>query len=320
MAATDARSTFVTSLSGHLTEGALPDLLQYLSMARASGCLLLRHSQRRQGYVYFESGRVVFVDARPLYDLAALTQLLSWRDGRFAFRSGVAAPRRTLDVSTENLLLQATQRADEVAGEAVDPDTVLAAVQGEPRPPRRRPAPTTLTRDSLTDDPFGPVRVLGDVGDAYRSSVGGGTNGAPESVSLSLAALHLWRRLDGSSSLRELATSAGRPVSEVVAAGAELLESGLAQYVSVVVADPRFALELAREAVDLLGPVGEIVVEDALYELGMSADSVLVGRVDELIEAIEAAFGEPHARSEFVRRANELKELFALEPLAPGRL
>src|SRR5690606_10561092 len=300
MAATDARSTFVTSLSGHLTEGALPDLLQYLSMARASGCLLLRHSQRRQGYVYFESGRVVFVDARPLYDLAALTQLLSWRDGRFAFRSGVAAPRRTLDVSTENLLLQATQRADEVAGEAVDPDTVLAAVQGEPRPPRRRPAPTTLTRDSLTDDPFGPVRVLGDVGDAYRSSVGGGTNGAPESVSLSLAALHLWRRLDGSSSLRALATSAGRPVSEVVALGAgtaggsegcslpraavrlwrrldgssgvrepaasagravaavvapgaELLESRLAQYVSVVVADPRAALELAREAGALQG-------------------------------------------------------------------
>ena len=52
----------------------------------------------------------------------------------------------------------------------------------------------------------------------------------------------------------------------------------------------------------------------------MSSDSVVVGRVDELIEAIELAFEEQHTRAEFVRRANELKELFALEPVAPGRL
>lgn len=304
----------MTSLSGRLTEGALPDLLQYLSMARASGCLLLRHSQRRQGYVYFESGRVVFVDARPLYDLAALTQLLTWRDGRFAFRSGVSAPRTTLDVSTENLLLQATQRADEVAGDDVDPDTVLAAVHGQPRPARRRPASTTLARDMLSDDPFGPVRVLGDVGDAYRSAHGG-LNGVPESVSLSLAALNLWRRLDGASSLRELATALGRPLGEIVQAGTELLDCGLVEYVSVVVADPRFALELVREAVDLLGPVGEIVVEDALYELGMSSDAVPVSRVDELISTIEATFEEPRTRGEFMRRAVQLKDLFALEPV-----
>lgn len=304
----------MTSLSGRLTEGALPDLLQYLSMARASGCLLLRHSQRRQGYVYFESGRVVFVDARPLYDLAALTQLLSWRDGRFAFRTGVSAPRTTLDVSTENLLLQATQRADEVAGEDVDPDTVLAAVHGEPRPARRRPASTTLTRDMVEGDPFGPVRVLGDVGDAYRAAHSG-SNGVPESVSLSLAALNLWRRLDSTSSLRELSSALGRPLGEIVQAGTELLDCGLAEYVSVVVADPRFAQELVREAIDLLGPVGEIVVEDALYELGMSSDAVPVSRVDELVAAIEAAFEEPGMRIEFVRRADQLKDLFALEPV-----
>ena len=310
----------MTNLGGRLTEGALPDLLQYLSMARASGCLLLRHPQRRQGYVYFQSGRIVFVDARPLYDLAALTQLLTWRDGRFAFRAGVTPPRTTLEVSTESLLLQATQRTDELAGDDVDPDTVLAAVHGEPRRPRRREAQTALARDMLGDDPFGPVRVLGDVGDAYRSGASHSSNGVPESVSLSLAALNLWRRLDGTSSLRELAQVADRPMGEIVQAGKELLDNGLAEYVSVVVADPRFAMELAREAVDLLGPVGEIVVEDALYELGMSTDSVAVSRVDELVAAIEESFDEQQARSEFVRRANQLKELFALEPVAQGRL
>ena len=83
----------MTSLSGRLAPGALADLLQYLALSRASGCLLLRHPQRRQAYVYLENGRVVFVDARPLYDVAALSELLGWNDGRFAFRPGVAAPR-----------------------------------------------------------------------------------------------------------------------------------------------------------------------------------------------------------------------------------
>jgi hypothetical protein len=295
----------VTSLSGRLAPGALADLLQYLALSRASGCLLLRHPQRRHAYVYLENGRVAFVDARPLYDVAALSELLGWQDGRFAFRAGIPAPRRTIDMATDALLLEATRRADEPALSSVDPDAVLTAVNGEPAPPRR-PADNGLSRGAEEGTPFGPVRVLGDPGPAQP-------RGAPESVSLSLAALHLWRRLDGTSSLRELAAAAGRPLAEVVAAGEELLEHGLARYVSVAVADPRFAQELAREAVDLLGPVGEIVVEDALYELGLSADAVPVSRVDELVAAVESAFGDGHARQEFSRRAAELRALFALD-------
>ena len=303
----------MTSLSGRLGPGALADLLQYLALTRASGCLLLRHPQRRQAYVYLEEGRVVAVDARPLYDVAALSELLAWRDGRFAFRSGVPAPRRTLDLPTDALLLEATRRADEAEPGAVDPDAVLAPASGEPE--QRPAAGGVLARGAGDDGPFGPVRVLGEVGDAHAF----GRPAAPESVSLSLAALHLWRRLDGASSLRQLAAASGRPLAEVVAAGAELLERGLARYASVAVADPRFAQELAREAVDLLGPVGEIVVEDALYELGLTADAVPVGRVDELVAAIESAFGDGPARQEFARRAAALRELFALDTVTAGR-
>ncbi|HZW27111.1 MAG TPA: DUF4388 domain-containing protein [Trueperaceae bacterium] len=303
----------MTSLSGRLGPGALADLLQYLALSRATGCLLLRHPQRRQAYAYLEGGRVVFVDARPLYDVAALSELLGWHDGRFAFRPGVSAPRRTLDLPTEVLLIEATRRADERAPEGVDPDAVLCATNGEPSVPAR-PAGGGLARD---DGPFGPVRVLGEVGGRDPFEVARAD--APDSVSLSLGALNLWRRLDGASSLRQLAAASGRPLAEVVVAGAELLDRGLARYVSVTVADPRFALELAREAVDLLGPVGEIVVEDALYELGLTADAVPVGRVGELVAAIESAFGDGPSRQEFARRAAELRGLFALDHVPAGR-
>src|SRR5690606_21189570 len=163
---------------------------------------------------------------------------------------------------------------------------------------------------------FGPVTLLGDpVRGEHRPAA---APVALDTVSLSLSALDLWRRLDGVNSLRQLAATAGRPVDGVVAAARELLDNALVDYVSLVVADPRFAQELAREAVDLLGPVGEIVVEDALYELGLSVDTVPVGMVDELVQLLEVAFDNPFSRTEFQRRVSELRRLFALEPSEPG--
>ena len=125
----------MTSLTGRIEDGVLPNLLQYLSLSHASGCLMLRHPQKLHASIYVEDGRVVFVDARPLYDLAALAALLHWKDGRFAFRPAVRSPRRTLTSSTETLLLQATQKADEISGsggDGVDADSVLMAINQEP--------------------------------------------------------------------------------------------------------------------------------------------------------------------------------------------
>lgn len=306
----------MTSLHGRIEEGVLPNLLQYLSLSQASGCLMLRHPQQLHAYLYLDGGKVVFVDAKPLYDLAALAALLHWHDGRFAFRPGVRAPRNTLTSSTETLLLQATQKADEIYGEnaeRIDADSVLTALVHDRMAPG---AGLGLAADAAGGPSyeFGPVTLLGD-------PVRGAGAPAPavvDTVSLSLAALDLWRRLDGASSLRQLASTAGRPLADVVSAAKELMDNALVDYVSLVVADPRFALELAREAVDLLGPVGEIVVEDALYELGLSVDAIPVGSVDDLVQLLEVAFDNPFSRAEFLRRVGELRRLFALEPSEAG--
>src|SRR5690606_32136347 len=88
---------------------------------------------------------------------------------------------------------------------------------------------------------FGPVTLLGDPLAEARSTA----PAAADTVSLSLSALDLWRRLDGNSSLRQLAAEAGRPVDAFVRAANELFDNALVDYVSLVVADPRFAQELA---------------------------------------------------------------------------
>lgn len=305
----------MTTLSGRLGEGVLANLIQYFSLAMADGCLVVRHPKRLQGNIFFEKGRIVFIEARPLYDLAALSALLLWTEGTFGFRAGVRAPRNTLTSSTESLLLRAAQQGDEGSGGArreLQADSVLSVVGFS-----HSAGPGSVRLGSR----IGEQPPLGRPGSELRLK----TQSAPVeqvgehvTVELSLTALHLWRKLDGHSSLRELAAKLSRPVAEVVAAGEELLEKSLAEYTSVAVADERFVRELMREAVDLLGPVGEIVVEDALYDLGLSPDALPVDSVDELMAQLRSTFPAGSAREVFMFRAEELRRLFSLD-VSEGR-
>jgi len=182
--------------------------------------------------------------------------------------------------------------------------------------PDVRPAPTPDGEQaSAAEEPV----LVRDTAVAPAASFAAVVDAANETVALSLSALLLYRRLDGHKSLREHAVDLDRKPAEMVRAGRELLDARLAEYVTLVVADPRFAVELAREAVDLLGPVGEIVVEDALYDLGLSADTLPVSSVDELVQELSGAFKNAFTRADFLRRVTELRRLFALEPTGPGR-
>src|SRR5690606_1840088 len=113
---------------------------------------------------------------------------LRWTDGRFAFRPGVRSPRNTLTSSTETLLLQATQRADEISGagnDSVDADSVLMAVT------EHVAAAGSLARGGAPGHSegyeFGPVTLLGDpVRGEHRPAA---APVALDTVSLSLSAL-----------------------------------------------------------------------------------------------------------------------------------
>jgi len=339
----------MTTLHGRIDEGVLANLLQYLTLGQASGCLVLVHSERRQGQVYLDRGRVVCVDALPYHDLTALTALLRWRDGRFSFRPEVRAPRNSLNRSTDSLLLEASSRADETPEDPspaseLDPDAVLVPTRlNAPQVGRGGSQRPTAGRgggvDPRASSTGGPAQsggrnglANGRLNGAASANGSAGPNGdgvrelptrhhrpETETVELSLAALHLWRRLDGEKSLRQLADALGWPLPEAAEAGRELLAAELAEFQSVAVADARFARELMREAIDLLGPVGEIVVEDALYDLGLSADAIPVSAVDDLIQELCLAFQDAKTEGEFLRRAKELRYLFALEPVYLGR-
>lgn len=261
----------LSALHGQIEEGVLANLLQYLSLSQATGCLTLSHPDRRQGNVFLERGRVVFVDAKPLYDVAALSNLMRWVEGRFSFRSDIQAPRRTLNAATDTLLLQASHHTDvEDLGGApapLDADTVLV--------------PRSLGRHEST-------------------------------VALSLGALHVYTALDGDRSLAEIASQADLPVSIVVAGAAELMRREVADYATVAIVDPAFIDGLVREAVDIIGPVAEVLVEEAFYDLGLSEEALAVSAVDELIMELAAQFRRSDWQLDFLRRAERLRQAYGI--------
>ncbi len=256
------------ALYGDLEEGVLANLLQYLALSQADGLLSLRHPTRVKGDVYLERGRVVHVCAGARTDLPALAELMTWRQGRFSFRSGVSAPRRTLGDSVERLLLQAAQALDDGGGEVacVDEDAVL----------------------NTTTSP-----------DDGRAAV-------------SLTALHVWRRVDGHSSVRQLAEASGLPLGDVISGASELVRSGLAVTDDVRLVDPTFVGAMTQEAVDILGPVAEVFVEDALYELGIDDGPFDAKALDELVTTVATQFRRSEWQTDFLRRVERLRRDYGL--------
>lgn len=261
----------MSALHGDIEEGVLANLLQYLALSQADGCLSLRHPARARAVVYLEQGRVVFVDAGPLRDLAALSELLRWRSGHFSFRSGVAAPERTLTDSTDRLLLEASHRCD------IEP------------------------LGGGGDGSLGAESVL----IAHASPDDG-------SALVSLSALHVWRSLDGVRNLTELAELAGLPLHVVVRGAGELLQRGLAAPAGELLVDAAFVSELTREAVDIVGPVAQVFVEDAMFDLGVEPGPISLALLDDLITSVATQFTRGDWQLDFLRRAERLRQDYGL--------
>ncbi len=104
-------------LRGNLTELSLPEILQTLHIARASGCLtVLEVSGIDVVRIWLDSGESVAAQLegpQPLSGEEAIFRAVGWRDGVFSFDSADRSRSRTLYSSFETLLLEAARLTDE---------------------------------------------------------------------------------------------------------------------------------------------------------------------------------------------------------------
>jgi hypothetical protein len=106
------------------------------------------------------------------------------------------------------------------------------------------------------------------------------------SVTVSRGALELWLRLDGTMPLDALSEKAGEAMSRVRGWMAELRQEGLAHPAPERVYGREFVARLVTIVNEIMGPMGEIVVEDALEVHGLDPSAIPGDRLDALVEEL----------------------------------
>lgn len=122
-------------MTGTLGLFSLVDLFQLLSGASRTGRLSVDHPGGA-ARIYFDKGDVVHAQFGDVEGEEAVYALFADERGTFEFRAGLAATRTTIDLKTQNLVLEAVRRLDEGrrddgAGSRVQPDRIPERVEDQ---------------------------------------------------------------------------------------------------------------------------------------------------------------------------------------------
>lgn len=252
------------ALQGQLAEGVLANLLQYLSLGQAKGCLNLKAAQGASGEIFFSEGRIVHVVHDTHRDVMALSRLLTWETGTFNFVADAPAPAHTVKLSLDSLLLEAAYQADVhkiSAFEQLGEDSILLAKPVEQQ---------------------------------------------QQTVAMTLRALHLLRHLDGQRSLGDIAEALNAPFDEVLKAAEELWHQSLVEFSTGPVLSTEFVEELGKLTSDIVGPMAEILIEDVLYDLGYSEQSLPEHVLGDFLERVAVQIKRDDWRDTFNAQVKKL--------------
>jgi hypothetical protein len=111
-----ARDGAAPALSGGLAAISLFDLCQFLMLNRKTGTLTVRgDGGTGTAYLTFSEGELCTALDDSLRDGAeAVLRAVQWTEGSFEFVQGPVPPDRRMNASTENILLDAARRLDEM--------------------------------------------------------------------------------------------------------------------------------------------------------------------------------------------------------------
>ncbi len=184
----------MASVTGTLGLFSLVDLFQLLAAARRTGRLTVEHPVGR-ARIYFDRGRAVHAEFGELVGEDAVYTLFADEQGAFEFRLGLPSPQKTLDVGTENLVLEAMRRLDEL---------------DRGRTPR-------------SGNPFGGIVVARDAVPAVPESV----PGEQKEFALNNEELALMSQVDGHRTITRIAMNLGRDPDEMRVVCERLVRTGV---------------------------------------------------------------------------------------------
>lgn len=103
---------YLPSMTGSLEQFPLGDLFQLFKLGGYSGILLLRDGGRL-AVLGLADGEAVHAFADSAQGREAIYTIFGWKQARFSFYKDLTLTERTVNVSTEHLVLEASRRGDE---------------------------------------------------------------------------------------------------------------------------------------------------------------------------------------------------------------
>ncbi len=126
-------------------------------------------------------------------------------------------------------------------------------------------------------------------------------------VVLSRGALALWLRIDGETRLDTWSAVLGAELGRVVAWSEKLLSEQMAAITPEPLLDPSFVPRLTAELIEIMGPMGEILVDEALTDLGLDPAELPEERLPVLIDTLAAQLHRSDWQMKLRARATRLR-------------
>ncbi|MBE7414907.1 MAG: DUF4388 domain-containing protein [Deltaproteobacteria bacterium] len=102
-------------VKGRLKDMSLVDIIQIFNAERKTVAIHLG-SELGYGRVYLKDGQVVHAVYRDTIGADGFFQLLAWKDGEFEVEPDAVTHDRTINESSEGLILEGLRRLDETRG------------------------------------------------------------------------------------------------------------------------------------------------------------------------------------------------------------
>jgi hypothetical protein len=329
----------VQNLSGTIQEGFLANLLQYLAINRVSGYLKLETvdqvgqvgaGQIAIGQIYFRQGRVTHAITGGERAVTAVATLMLWNSGEFSFRPGEFQTEISIDTSLEHLLMEVSKRLDEhqlkmtnapklhagtvlqrreidelegaipVPGNAI---LLLASVDG-----RQSLGQLAKTLNTPLEVLIQIAQQLVDIGLLLVT-----TRTAVDAGPISDSSSNTGATSSGSRSSSPISTSSSRSDSSTHDTWGSSSPKALEKVVEKIIystTDPAFVNELSTTMIRILGPVGEIILDDALDELNLQADSLSTEAVGILLREVYNQLKSENQRQQFNTTVRALRSKY----------
>ncbi|HEY2986318.1 MAG TPA: DUF4388 domain-containing protein [Candidatus Binatia bacterium] len=279
-------------MQGTFSQVSLTDVIQLCILAKKSGLLKLSKGKEIVE-IYFVKGEVIHA-ACPLDEgERAFFYPLTWNEGNFVLIKDSAAPPRTVERPTGELLselLNVSRELEQIQEVVPTENSVFRIAESD----NRRVAPITLSPDQW--------RVLSRI------------NGARSVKSIAETA-----RLPYFDVAKTIHSLHGEGLVELLSGTARAAAPSDGVVAKPTVPDPvpqGFFDRMVHGLAEVSGPIASVVVRDQIAALGASAEAFPRSRVIELVDSVSQVIPDKKLKARFQQRMND--EIRALKTPPPN--